>query len=88
MKFCVVFVVLVSVVGRVFSQADPPTVSTIYSGTIAPAALWSDSSGSIYGCEPDFHSVFKVTSGGAKTNFAGTRGTSGVTVSTCMSLIL
>jgi sugar lactone lactonase YvrE len=78
MKFCVVFVVLVSVVGRAFSQADPPMVSTIYSGTIAPAALWSDSSGNIYGCEPDFHSVFKVTSGGAKTNFAGTYGTSGV----------
>jgi hypothetical protein len=78
MKFCLVLAVLISVLGKAFSYGVPPSVSTIYSGTIAPAALWSDAAGNIYGCEPDFHSVFKVDGGGNKSDFAGTRGTSGV----------
>jgi sugar lactone lactonase YvrE len=76
--FCYVLAVLLAVVGKAFSYGVPPSVLTIYSGSIAPAALWSDVYGNIYGCEPEFHSVFKITAGGSKTDFAGTRGTSGV----------
>jgi sugar lactone lactonase YvrE len=78
MKFSLVLAVLLSVLGKAFSYGVPPAVSTIYSGAVAPAALWSDADGNIYGCEPDFHSVFKVDGGGNKFDFAGTRGTSGV----------
>jgi hypothetical protein len=78
MKFCLVLAVLISVLGKAFSYGVPPSVLTIYSGAIAPAALWSDADGNIYGCEPEFHSVFKVDAGGNKFDFAGTRGTSGV----------
>jgi hypothetical protein len=54
-------------------------VSTLYSGSISQVGIWSDTNGNIFGCETGFHSVFKVTSGGVKTDFAGTRGTAGVT---------
>jgi hypothetical protein len=60
MKFCLVLAVLISVLGKAFSYGVPPSVSTIYSGTIAPAALWSDAAGNIYGCEPDFHLFSKL----------------------------
>jgi sugar lactone lactonase YvrE len=78
MKLTLVLAILLSVLGKAFSQGVPPTLSTIYSGSIAPAALWSDADGNIYGCEPAYHSVFKITGSGARSAFAGTRGTSGV----------
>jgi hypothetical protein len=73
-----VLIVLLSFLGRACSVNSAPVVSTLYSGPISPAGLWSDANGNIYGCETGFHSVFKIASGGVKTDFAGTRGTAGV----------
>jgi hypothetical protein len=78
MKLLFVLTVLLSFLGRAFSDESAPVVSTKYSGPVSPAGIWSDANGNIYGCETSFHSVFKITSGGVKTNFAGTRGTAGV----------
>jgi sugar lactone lactonase YvrE len=78
MKLFFVLTVLLSFLERAFSDEITPVVSTKFSGAISPAGLWSDANGNIYGCETSFHSVFKVTSGGVKTDFAGTRGTAGV----------
>jgi hypothetical protein len=78
MKLFFVLTVLLSFLGRAFSDEIAPVVSTKYSGPISPAGLWSDANGNIYGCETSFHSFFKLTSGGVKTDFAGTRGTAGV----------
>jgi hypothetical protein len=54
-----------------------PVVTTIYSGSFAPSGIWSGADGNIYGCETAFHSIFKITSSGVKTDFAGPHGTSG-----------
>jgi hypothetical protein len=78
MKLFFLLIVLLSFLGKVFADETAPVVSTLYSGSIVPVGIWSDADGNIYGCEPDFHSVFKITSGGVKTDFAGTRGTAGV----------
>jgi sugar lactone lactonase YvrE len=78
MKLFFVLAVLLSFLGRAFSDETAPAVSTLYSGTVSPVGIWSDANGNIFGCETGFHSVFKITSGGVKTNFAGTHGTAGV----------
>jgi sugar lactone lactonase YvrE len=78
MKLFFVLPVLLSLLGKVFSEAAAPVVSTLFSGPVVPGSIWSDANGNIYGCENGFHAVFKITSGGVKTDFAGTRGTSGV----------
>jgi sugar lactone lactonase YvrE len=74
---CVFLGSAVSTVIHAKSTDTAPVLTTIYSGPFAPTGIWSDADGNIYGCETAFHSVFKVTSGGVKTDFAGTRGTSG-----------
>jgi hypothetical protein len=73
-----VLTVLLSFLGKAFSKEIAPVVATLYSGPVSPVGIWSDANGNIYGCETSFHSVFKITSGGVKTDFAGTRGTAGV----------
>jgi sugar lactone lactonase YvrE len=78
MKLFFVLTVLLSFLGRGFSDETVPMVSTLYSGEVSPVGIWADASGNIYGCETGFHTVFKLTSGGVKTDFAGTRGTAGV----------
>jgi hypothetical protein len=78
MKLFFVLTVLLSFLGNGFSDEIAPVVSTLYSGPVSPVGIWSDAKGNIYGCETGFHSVFKITSGGVKTDFAGTRGTAGV----------
>jgi sugar lactone lactonase YvrE len=78
MKLIFVLTVLLSFLGKAFSDETAPVVATLYSGPVSPVGIWSDASGNIYGCETDLHSVFKVTSGAVKTDFAGTRGTAGV----------
>jgi hypothetical protein len=78
MKLFFILVVLLSFLGNAFSDATAPVVSTVFSGSVVPGSIWSDTNGNIYGCENGFHSVFKITSGGVKTDFAGTRGTAGV----------
>jgi sugar lactone lactonase YvrE len=79
-----VLVALCAFVGTCFSieikaqSTDiAPVVITIYSGPFAPTGIWSDADGNIYGCETAFHSLFKITSSGLKTDFAGTHGLSG-----------
>jgi hypothetical protein len=78
MKLIFALLVSLSILGRAFSDETVPVVSTLYSGPVSPAGIWSDVTGNIYGCETGFHSVFRITSGGVKTDFAGTRGTAGV----------
>jgi sugar lactone lactonase YvrE len=78
MKLFFVLTVLLSFLRKAFSDETAPVVSTLYSGPVSPVGIWSDANGIIYGCETGFHSVFKITSDGVKTDFAGTRGTAGV----------
>jgi sugar lactone lactonase YvrE len=78
MKLFFVLTVLLSFLGKSFSDEAAPVVATLYSGPVSPVGIWSDAKGNIYGCETSFHSVFKITAGGVKTDFAGTRGTAGV----------
>jgi sugar lactone lactonase YvrE len=78
MKLFFVFTVLLSFLGNAFSDETAPVVATLYAGPVSSVGIWSDAKGNIYGCETSFHSVFKITAGGVKTDFAGTRGTAGV----------
>jgi sugar lactone lactonase YvrE len=78
MKLFFVLTVLLSFLGKAISNETAPLVSTLYAGPVSPVGIWSDAKGNIYSCETGFHSVFKITSGGVKTDFAGTRGTAGV----------
>jgi sugar lactone lactonase YvrE len=78
MELFFVLTVLLSFLGKALSDETAPVVSTLYSGPVSPVGIWSDTKGNIYGCETGFHSVFKITASGVKTDFAGAHGTAGV----------
>jgi hypothetical protein len=72
-----VLVALGAFFAAAFIQAQTTDIAPVVTTIFFFRLVWSGADGNIYGCETAFHSIFKITSSGVKTDFAGPHGTSG-----------